>query len=82
MLSHAIAGTFQFAPPPSGWHAADCGQPGSGSGGGAGKARHRVRYEGMFNGRPRGRGVLRWSDGSQVGAGGCMHAGGRLALSH
>lgn len=27
---------------------------------------HRLAFQGMFNGRPRGRGVLSWSDGSRV----------------
>lgn len=29
------------------------------------KDRHRVRFDGMFNGQPRGKGVMTWSDGAR-----------------
>ena len=48
------AGVFHFAPHSSPPQPSDGTQP------------HRVVFQGMFNGRPRGRGVLHWSDGSQI----------------
>jgi hypothetical protein len=50
-------GVYIFPPPAQ--------PPAETIGGPAPPPRHRVRFEGMFNGRPCGRGVLTWSDGGR-----------------
>lgn len=33
-----------------------------------------LKFEGIFNGRPLGKGVRFWEDGEEVGDGGCMQS--------
>lgn len=54
------AGVFHFAPPLAA-RGSDGQQEAP-----AGGSRHRMSFQGMFNGRPCGRGVTYWSDGARV----------------